>query len=159
MKKFTILTFVIIFFTTSYAQSNFNPKHPKYHIYELNFLVVKKGDAAKVFRTLLKDNRNFAPYIKKAKEIKNGSRSELRMFGKVIHKVDYRNNTLTNFTTKGHMLHPGSVTFRFYRKKKAVYVHIKGEGTGDYRWLNKKLASKLWAAVVRTQRRYLQKHK
>lgn len=61
--------------------------------------------------------------------------------------VNQDNFSVTNYTRKGHVFHPGKVTRSIVKKGNSIYVLTYGEGNGRVPTLNELVAPRYWKDV------------
>jgi hypothetical protein len=61
--------------------------------------------------------------------------------------VNQDNFSVTNYTRKGHVFHPGKVTRSIVKKGNSIYVLTYGEGNGRIPTLNELVAPRYWKDV------------
>ena len=55
--------------------------------------------------------------------------------------------SITNYTRKNHVLHPGKITRKIVKNNEKIYVVTSGEGTGRFPRTNENKSESVWGDV------------
>jgi hypothetical protein len=105
-----------------------------------------------VFSTMLSKVQYVVPDTKSTSKVTNCMTFDADIPGPFnkdpIRIVINRNNySVTNYTRKGHIFHPGKVTRSVVKKGNSIYVETYGEGNGKVPTINELVAPRYWRGV------------
>lgn len=146
-------------------QTNYDRRFSKYHHYgplETQICLTNNPQCNRqsAFSTMISQVRFITP-TEDSSQVKNCMEVDVDLpgpWGKdtVRVSVNAANYSVTNYTRKDHLLHPGRVTRTIVEKNGAIYVTTQGEGTGDQKLLNKWFSRPIWVPVDNRLREALQ---
>lgn len=138
------------------VEVEYDKKSKDYHRYgpiEAQICLTKNPqcNVERVFLTMISQVRFITP-TENSSQVENCMETDVDIPGPfgVDHvriSVNEKNYSITNYTRKDHVLHPGKVTRTIVEKNEAIYVITEGEGTGDLKNLNSWLSDRVWKPV------------
>lgn len=134
----------------------YDKKSKKYHFYKVESEVCSvntKGCKIDfVFGVMVSNKQFIAPDHQSQEKVQHCQQTDLDLWGPwgkdtIITTINEQNHSVTNYTRKNHVLHPGKITRKIVKKNKKIYVVTSGEGTGRFPRENENLSESVWGNV------------
>jgi hypothetical protein len=138
------------------VQVSYDTSSPNYHSYRVKNRICSTNVAGchvwVVFMTMISQVRYITP-TEDTSPVKHCMKIDVDIipgpFGSdyVRTVLDFEKFSVTNYTKKDHLLHPGKVTRTIVERGGAIYVETFGEGTGFFGEENVERANGVWTKV------------
>ncbi|NEN93433.1 MAG: hypothetical protein F6K48_32950, partial [Okeania sp. SIO3H1] len=143
-------------------QVSYDEKSKKYHFYgvvnKVCSLNTQGCNIDFVFRVMVSNKQFIAPSHLRQKKVEHCQTTNLYIAMGISSKdtirttINKQNHSITNYTRKNHLLHPGKVTRKIVEKNGKIYVFTWGEGTGIKPDWNEKASRFIWGRVYKELR-------